>query len=427
MAQINILKARQVTALPKGFYKDGACLFLRVSGPTARQWVFRYKRRGRVTQLGLGSVLDRDLAGARVLADKMRKLLADGGDPASLLKRADDREKTFRHYAEEVFALKRKHFRSEKHAKQWPATLHLYAYPKIGHKRPGEVTLADIETILRPIWNAKTETADRVRARIETVLDFAYVAEGVERRNPAIYKGNLEHRGFGPRRKVSPIVHHPAAPYADLPAIMSELREETTTTAFCLRFTILTWARSGEVRGAEWKEINEDERLWMVPAHRMKAKRPHEVPLCDEAMEILREMARRKRKDTDRIFPGARGGLLCDVGINKALHALPTVARLDATATRTFRSNVGPERSEEAHAYGATVHGMRASARSWAEAKTDFRRSVLEMALAHAIKDRTEAAYQRDNVLDKRRRLMQEWGEYCRHATVVPFPRKAVG
>ncbi len=427
MAQIKILKARQVTTLPEGFYKDGGCLFLRVSGPTARQWVFRYKRRGKVTQLGLGSVVDRDLGGARGLADKMRKLLADGGDPASLLKRDDGREKTFRDYAEEVVALKRKHFRSEKHAKQWPATLHLYAYPKIGHKRPGEITLADIETILRPIWNTKTETADRVRARIETVLDFAYVAEGIERRNPAIYKGNLEHRGFGPRRKVSPIVHHPAAPYADVPAVMSELREETSTMAFCLRFIILTWARSGEVRGAEWKEINKEKRLWMVPAHRMKAKRPHEVPLCDEAMEILGVMAKRKRKDTDRIFPGDRGGLLCDVGINKVLHGLPTVAKLDAAATRTFRSNAGPGCGEDAHAHGATVHGMRASARSWAEARTDFSLPVLEMALAHAIKDRTVAAYQRDNVLDKRRGLMNEWGDYCRHSNVVPFPRQAAG
>lgn len=427
MAQINILKARQVTTLPEGFYKDGGCLFLRVSGPTARQWVFRYKRRNKVTQLGLGSVVDRDLAGARALADKMRKLLADGGDPASLLKRADDREKTFRDYAEEVVALKRKHFRSEKHAKQWPATLHLYAYPKIGHKRPGQITLADIEAILRPIWNAKTETADRVRARIETVLDFAYVAEGIEKRNPSIYKGNLEHLGFGPRRKVSPIVHHPAAPYAEVPAIMSELREQKTTTAFCLRFTILTWARSGEVRGAEWKEIDKDRKLWKVPAHRMKAGRAHEVPLCDEAMEILGEMAKRKRKDTDRIFPGERGGLLCDVGINKVLHALPTVARLDAAATLKFRADVGPKCGHDAIAYGATVHGMRAAARSWGEAVPQYSRSVLETALAHAIKDRTEAAYQRDNVLEKRRRLMNEWGDYCRHSNVVPFPRQAAG
>src|SRR5262249_52601358 len=162
-----------------------------------------------------------------------------------------------------------------------------------GEKRIEAITLSDVEAILRPIWSTKTETAARLRARIEAVIDYAYVAEGIEKRNPAAFRGNLEHRGFGKPRKITPVVHPPPAPYSSIPAIMAELRDLNSSTSMCLRFTILTWTRSTEARGANWAEIDREQRVWTIPPRRMKGNRKHEVPLCDEAWEILEEMEKR--------------------------------------------------------------------------------------------------------------------------------------
>ncbi len=244
MAKINLLKPRQVATLPVGFHSDGSNLYLRVTSLASRQWVFRYSLDGKVRQLGLGSTIERTMVDARALAQKMREAIRDGLDPASLLNARDPNKMTFRAYAEELIAEKCKEFRSDKWGKQWTATLTRYVYPGIGEKRASDVTLSDIEAILRPIWNEKTETATRVRSRIAVILDYVYTAEGIERRNPAVFRGNLEHRGFGRPRKISPIEHHPAAPYSEVPAIMAELRTLTNTTALCLRFTILTWSGS---------------------------------------------------------------------------------------------------------------------------------------------------------------------------------------
>lgn len=424
MAQINLLKPRQVATLPIGFHSDGSNLYLRVTSPASRHWIFRYSSRGRVRQLGLGSTVQRPIADARALAQKMREAIRDGLDPAALLTARDPDKMTFQIYAEELIEAKRKEFRSEKWGKQWSATLAQYVYPVIGHKRANDITGADVEAVLRPIWISKTETASRVRSRISSILDYAFVAEGIEKRNPATFRGNLEHRGFGKPRKISPVQNHPAAPYPDVPNIMSELRELNSTTALCLRFTILTWTRSSEARAADWNEIAADGLLWTIPARRMKAEREHQVPLCEEAQSILVEMKTRRHRDSSAIFPGAKGGLISDVGINKVLHSLPTVKRLDAAATERLRSNLPPEKREDAFAHGATVHGFRSSARSWGAAMSTFEPYVQELALAHVNKDRVEAAYQRDAVIEKRRELMTAWENYCRHSNVVPFSRK---
>jgi hypothetical protein len=246
MARINLLKPRQIATLPGGFHSDGSNLYLRVTGNNGRAWIFRYMSGGKVRQVGLGSTVECSIVEAREMADKMRRALANGDDPASLLSRRDPETMTFQLNAEELIEAKRPHFRNDKHAAQWPSTLRQYAYPSIGIKRIGAITLADIEAILRPIWSKKTETAARLRSRIEAVIDYGYIAEGIDRRNPAAYKGNLEHRGFGRRRKISPVVNHPAAPYASIPSIMEELRHLNTATAFCLRLIILTWTRSSE-------------------------------------------------------------------------------------------------------------------------------------------------------------------------------------
>lgn len=371
---------------------------------------------GKVRQVGLGSTVERTISEARELADKMRRALANGDDPASVLTRRDPDSMTFRLYAEELIEAKRPHFRNAKNAAQWPSTLKRYAYPTIGEKRIGAITLADIEAIMRPIWSKKTETAARLRSRIEAVIDYGYIAEGIDRRNPAAFKGNLEHRGFGKRRKISPVVNHPAAPYACVPAIMDELQGLNTTTALCLRFIILTWSRSSEARGARWEEFDERVGLWSIPAARMKANKQHDVPLSDEAREIIATM-RMRTTGEGLVFPGASGGVLSDVGLNKVLHHLPTVMALDAEAKRKAGVMAGRE------AHGATVHGMRSSARSWAAAQTDFAPFIAELALAHVNKDRVEAAYQRDRVLDKRRALLHAWSAYCLSPKILAFKR----
>ncbi len=249
-----------------------------------------------------------------------------------------------------------------------------YAYPTIGDKRIGTITLVDVEAILRPIWSRKTETAARLRSRIEAVIDYGYIAEGIDRRNPDVFKGNLEHRGFGKRRKISPVVNHPAAPYFRIPAIMEELRQINTTTALCLRFIILTWTRSSEARGARWEEFNERERLWSIPAERMKAHKQHDVPMSEQAHEIIATM-RKRTTGVGLVFPGASAGVLSDVGLNKVLHHLPTVCALDAEAGRKVLA------ATRRKPRGATVHGMRSSARSWAAAQTEFPPFVAELAL----------------------------------------------
>lgn len=424
MPQINLLKPRQVATLPVGFHSDGSNLYLRVTSLTSRQWVFRYSVGGKVRQLGLGSTIERPIADARALAQKMREAVRDGLDPSAMLSARDPDKMTFRIYAEELIEAKRKEFRSAKWGKQWATTLKQYVYPGIGDKRAKDIGLADIEAILRPMWNTKTETATRVRSRIARILDYAYVNEGIERRNPAVFSGNLEHRGFGRPRKINPVIHHPAAPYSEVPAIMAELRERDSTSALCLRFTILTWTRSSEARAAAWEEVSPDGELWTIPARRMKSGREHQVPLCEEAREILEVMRPRKHKDSDAIFPGARGGLISDVAINKTLHRLNTVKPLDEAATEQLRSNLPAAQRENAFAHGVTVHGFRSSARSWGAATTNFPREVLERALAHVNSNRVEAAYQRDSMLEKRRALMDAWGNYCRTANVVQFRRQ---
>ncbi len=386
MAKIKILTARQVTTLLLGFHPDGGNLYLRVRNTGSRAWVFRYKIAGKVIELGLGSVANRSLSQARDLAGKMRTALAEGTNPAALVQvKRDPTAKTFKDCALELIESKRCGWRNAKHAQQWENTLEQYAYPSIGDKLPADVSLADVKAILLPIWATKTETATRLRQRIEAVLDYAAVHDGSDRRNPARWKGNLDKILPAPR-KVTKHVHHAAAPYTDIPRIMSALRDKDFLSAYCLRFTILTVARSGEARGALWNEIDMNEKVWIIPAHRMKAEREHRVPLCDEVMNILIKMQQWRLDDSERVFTGIRGGLLSDVAVNKTLHAI---------------------------APNVTVHGFRSSFREWGAETTSFPSAVLELALAHVNKDKVEEAYQRSDLFERRRELMTAWGKYC--------------
>ncbi|MHB1173932.1 MAG: tyrosine-type recombinase/integrase [Sulfuriferula sp.] len=360
-------------------------LYLRVKG-NARSWVFRYKQAGKVREIGMGATHTRTLADARDKAALMRQAVADGTDPAHVIRiKPDPAAMTFKDCALALIEARRPGWRNVKHAKQWVTTLEQFAYPVIGHKLPTDVGLADVKAILLPMWATKTETASRVRQRIEAVLDYAAVHDDSDRRNPARWKGVMDKVLPAPT-KVYKRIHHPAAPYTDVPRIMSALRDKTFLSAYCLRFTILTAARSGETRGALWGEIDLDAKVWTIPASRMKAGKEHRVPLSAEAMEILNTMQQWKQPGNDRIFPGERGGLLSDVAVNKTLRTV---------------------------ADGVTVHGFRSSFRDWGAEQTSIPRAVMEAALAHSNQDKTEAAYMRSDLFERRVELMGAWGRYC--------------
>jgi integrase len=386
--KLHQLSARKVETLGPGLHSDGGNLFLRVRGSNSRAWVFRFKAANKVREIGLGPTHTRSLSEARTIAALMRKAVAAGADPALVIRKEEPQApgKTFEECAQELIESKRSGWRNPKHAQQWANTLRDYAFPVIGAKLPADVTLADVKSILLPIWATKTETAQRVRGRIEAVLDYAAVHEKAHGRyNPARWKANLD-MVLPPPRKVATREHHAAAPYTDVPRIMDELRGKDFVSAHCLRFTILTAARSGEARGATWDEIDLAARTWTIPARRMKGGREHRVPLCDEAAEIAEKMRGRRIGDSERVFSGERGGLLSDVSINKILRGIePDV----------------------------TVHGFRASFRTWCEEQTNYPRSVTEAALAHVNADKVEAAYQRSDLFERRRELMQAWADFC--------------
>lgn len=387
MAQINRLSDLKVKGkLAPGWHADGGNLFLRVRETGSRSWFFRYKIAGKVKEIGLGTPQTRKLKDLRELASKMRNAVANGEDPAEVLKAPEQPgAKTFKAYAEELIAAKKAGWRNAKHIQQWGNTLKAYAYPVIGDRLAADITLADVKAILEPLWATRTETASRLRMRLEAVLDYAAVHEGSDRRNPARWRGNLD-KLFAAPRKVSPVRHHDAAPYEKVPALMASLQAKDSTSALCLRFTILTAARSGEARGARWSEFDEKAKVWVIPAERMKAGREHKVPLSDDALAILTTMKPRRVEGSDIVFPGPTGGQLSDVAINKTLHAiLPDV----------------------------TVHGFRSSFRQWGAETTSYPSAALELALAHVNKDKVEAAYQRSDLYEKRKNLMATWAKFC--------------
>jgi integrase len=385
MAEIKKLTARQVDTLSSGDHGDGGNLILRVRDSGSRAWVFRYKKAGKAIEIGLGGTHTRSLASAREVATQMRAAIANGNNPADIVKvKISTKELSFKDCALELIESKRPSWRNLKHGKQWESTLSTYCYPSIGDKIPKDIGLADVLAILKPIWVSKTETASRLRERIEAVLDYASVHDNSDRRNPARWKGNLD-KVLPAANKVATRKHHASAPYSDVPIIMSGLRDKDSLSAYCLRFIILTAARSGEGRGALWSEINEKYRLWTIPATRMKADREHVVPLCDEALEIVTKMKDWKREGSDLLFPSVRSQL-SDVAVNKVLHS------------------VAPD---------VTVHGFRSSFRIWGAETTVTPSAVLELALAHVNTNQVEAAYQRSDLLDRRRELMNAWSSYC--------------
>jgi integrase len=406
--EIGKLSALRVKAAPRGMHADGGGLYLHVNAAEARSWIFRYMLAGRAREMGLGPAHTIPLAEARKRATECRRLRLDGIDPiearraqrsAAQLDAA--RSITFRACAGAFIDSHKAGWRSDKHAAQWAATLATYVYPAFGALPVQAVDVGLVLQALEPIWTVKPETAGRVRGRIESVLDWATARGYRQGENPARWRGHLENL-LPSRSKVRRIEHHAALPYSEIAPFIAELRQQEGVAARALEFAILTAARTGEAIGAGWSEINLAERLWSVPAKRMKAGRDHRVPLCDAATAIVEDM--QTLRQGDHVFPGGKAGR--PISNMAMLMLLRRMGRGDLTA-----------------------HGFRSSFRDWAAERTTFPAEVAEMALAHAVGDKVEAAYRRGDLFDKRRRLMDAWAAYCdtKPATgaVVPIRRAA--
>lgn len=395
--QTNRLSARTVSTTQKpGLHPDGGGLYLQVTANQARSWVYRYMLNRRAREMGLGSADVVTLAEARALAAEARKMRATGIDPieARTEERARDRlgaaaSITFKEAATAYIRAHRTGWRNAKHADQWQATLQTYAYPIIGSQPVQHVDTALVLKVLEPIWSEKPETASRVRGRIEAVLDREIALGHRPDPNPARWRGNLDH-ALPRRSRVRAVKHHPALPYGEIGAFMAALRERTSVSAAALEFLILTAARTGEVLGTTWTEFDLHAMVWTVPADRMKSGREHRVPLSKPAITVLERMAvLRGETDTEAfVFPGGRVG--------KPLSNMALLAVL----RHMGRGDL-------------TTHGFRSTFRDWAAERTGYPREVAEAALAHAVPDRTEAAYRRGDLFDKRRRLMDAWAETC--------------
>lgn len=410
--RLNVMTLKRLSA--PGLYPDGGGLHLQVTGAGGRSWVFRYWVSGRERRMGLGPLQAVTLAEARELARQARLLRAQGLDPLDekrgVAKRALPVKKlaprslpepegaaamTFAQATSAYIEGNRAAWRNEKHAKQWVSTLATYAFPHLGGLGLQDIETKHVLAALEPIWVAKAETASRVRGRIEAVLDWA-TAQGLRSGpNPARWKGHLD-MILPAKSKVAPVTHHAALPFSEMPMFMKRLAGVGGVAARALEFTILTAARTSEVIGAQWSEVDLRTGLWVVPASRMKGKREHRAPLSPPAMALLEQAKKRALEKgagelEGPIFPGMREGQgLSNMSLLKVLKLLN---RRDLT-----------------------THGFRSTFRDWAAETTDYPAEIVEMALAHKIANRVEAAYRRGDLLEKRRGLMRDWASAC-HAT----------
>ncbi len=387
---IHKLSFRQVETAEAGKYEDGAGLRLIVSEAGAKKWVLRFTLNGKRREMGLGSYPDIELAIARAKASEYRNLVRDGVDPIDARMVEVAEIPCFISCAANYIRAHRKGWKNVKHARQWVSTLKTYARPVIGNKPVDKISTEDILKILSPIWNEKTETAKRVQGRIENVLDFAAAHKYRDASNPARWRGHLDMLLPKPSR-VKTIRHHPAMPYDEVPDFMSELSANKSVSAVALRLLIMTAVRTNELLKAQWSEIDLDAAVWTIPADRMKAKREHRVPLTNHMLADLKALPR--IEGNSHLFPGARYG--------KPLSnmALLQLMRGMGYGVNGVRGNYVP-------------HGFRSSFRDWSGEVSSFPRDVAEMALAHTIKDKVEAAYRRGDLFNKRRKMMEDWTSY---------------
>jgi integrase len=381
-----------------GMYGDGGGLYLQVTTAGARSWIFRYRLNGYLSkagkplsrEMGLGSLSVMGLADARTRAAEYRRLLLDGVDPLDAKRATRARHAlsaakalTFAEVSENYITAHRAGWRNPQHAAQWSNSIATYVNPICGSLLVSAIDTAIALRVLEPIWTTKTVTAGRVRGRAESILDFAKARGLREGENPFRWRGHLD-KLLPPISKIKRVEHHAALPYSALGGFMGELRDRVEVAARALEFLVLTAARTNETLGARWDEINIRERLWTVPGDRMKAGREHRVPLSAGAIAVLERIG---KQSTDYVFSD-RG-------------SKPPYWALDQMRRRMGRGDA------------ITVHGFRAAFRTWAAERTAYPREIIEQCLAHRVGDAVEQAYQRSDQLEKRRRLMSEWSEFC--------------
>jgi integrase len=390
---INKFSARSATTMSiPGVHGDGNGLYLRVTPEGTRSWVFRYMINGRARSMGLGAHADVSLAEVRETASDLRRQVRRGRDPIDERKEEKERVRseqrastTFRECAESYVASHKAGWRNEKHAAQWTSTLTTYVYPVFGEAAVQAVDRSAVMKVLDPIWGEKSETASRLRGRIESILGWATVQGLRSGDNPARWKGHLD-KLLPARSRVRQVKHHSALPYGEAAAFMTIVRSQHSTSALALEFAILTAARTGEVVGAEWTEIDLDRRLWTVPGSRMKAGKPHRVALSEGAIAVLKKME--FVKSNAYVFSAVKkDSHLSNMALLKLLQ-------------RMGRTDI-------------TVHGFRSAFSDWAAECTEFPNEVVEMALAHTISNRVEAAYRRGDMFERRQKLMETWARYC--------------
>ena len=384
--------------LPPGMHPDGAGLYAQITKGGA-SWIYRYRvDKRRIREMGLGSLDLYDLSEARGLALDARRLRHQGLDPIEVRRAARAQKQldaakaiTFQQCADALLAAKRPGWRSPVHRRQWEMTLREYAGPALGALPVQSIDTALVVKVIEPLWATKPETASRLRGRIEAVLDWAKARDFRAGENPARWRGHLD-KLLPARSKVRRVEHHPALPYSELPAFMADLRRRDGISARALEFLVLTAARTGEVIGARWSEVNLADATWTVPATRMKAGREHRVPLSPRALAILEDMP---TSGDAFVFPGGKPGKPLH---NRAIFDLRKImGRTDITA-----------------------HGFRSAFRDWAAERTRYPDHVVEQALAHTIGSAVERAYRRTDVFEQRRRLMDDFAEFC---TTAPTER----
>ena len=410
-----------------GYWLDGHGLYLQVSKSGAKSWIFRYQLNGKRREMGLGSLTVVPAKDARRRAAEARAMVHNKIDPLEQrqqevhesVARAEEfiaASRTFKKVSLEYIEANRAGWKNPKHISQWENTLAAYAYPVMGGTPIADVDTALVLEVVSPIWHSKTETAKRIRSRIELVLSYAKAKGYRSGENPAAWRGHLENVLPKPG-KIAPHQPQPALPFERMSEFMASLRRREGVSVLCLEFVILTACRSGEALKAKWSEIDEEKRVWTIPAERMKARREHRVPLSDRAMQVLVEA--KKVRQGDYIFPGVRSGKpMTDM----SLSAL--VKRMDEE-----QEKAGRERWLDKNSGKCIVpHGFRSGFRDWAAEITHYPGEMAEMALAHVVGNKVEAAYRRGDMFEKRRQMMADWAAWCEPkgtAKVLPMKSKS--
>lgn len=390
MGKLTALKIRSLAE--PGRYADGDGLFLDVTGKGTGRWILRIQSNGRRREIGLGSLKTVSLSDARDAAFVMRKKIAQGIDPVAERKQERQVIPTFSRAAEMVHEEHEKAWKNGKHQNQWIATLKTYAFPKMGDRLVSEIEGPLIRDVLAPIWLAKPETARRVRQRIGTVLDWSYA------RGFRATEAPMRSLSKGLPRQPKKDNHFAALPYASVPDFMEKLGARESVGRVALGALILTAARSGEIRGATWSELDLEAALWTIPAERMKMGRVHVVPLAPQAVAVFERAKKFKAGASDLVFPGQN--------VKKPLS--------DMTLLKILRDME----------LAVTVHGFRSAFRDWVAERTDYSGEIAEAALAHTVSNKVEAAYRRTDFLDKRRLLMRDWSAFCTKARDRPISKQ---